>query len=79
MASGDLRGEKGLWKNMPFYTKRVRRGEGSAVQMCGSLAADLLAAVAVAVHLLDLDLMGNPVERGAGADRIARVATVRFR
>ena len=49
----------------PSTPRRVR-GVGSAFGGWGPFAAALLEAVAVAVHLQDVYVVGEPVEQGAG-------------
>jgi hypothetical protein len=46
--------------------KRVPWRDGSAVWRRGPFAAALLEAEAVAIHLQDVDVVGEPVQQSAG-------------
>ena len=61
-------GWKGLWSVAEEgpSTPRCVWGQGSAFGGWGLFAATLLEAVAVAVHLQDVDVVGKPIEQGAG-------------
>jgi hypothetical protein len=62
-----LRGEKGRWSvaEAALLPPRRVRGVEFSVGRPGAVVAALLEAVAVAVHLQDVDVMGKPVERRA--------------
>jgi hypothetical protein len=58
-------GEKGLWSvaEEALLPRGAFGGESSAFGGWGSFAAALLEAVAVAVHLQDVDVVGEAVEQ----------------
>ena len=59
---------KGLWSvaEEAFSPRRAFGGGGSALRAGVPFAAALLEAVTVAVHLQDVDVVGKPVQQGAG-------------
>ena len=59
-------GEKGLWSVAKEAFLPRSAFEGSVVVGWISFAAALLEAVTIAVHLQDVDVMGNAVEQSTG-------------
>jgi hypothetical protein len=59
---------KGLWSvaEEAFHPRAALGGIGSAIGRWVPFAAALLEAIAVAVHLQDVDVMGKPIQQSAG-------------
>ena len=71
-----ISGEKGLWSvaEEPLSPEACSEGQGSSVLGWGAFAAALLEAEAVAVHLQDMDVMGDAIQQSAGEPFGAKIS-----